>query len=160
MAPNITGYDITLQVRDAGERTTASGWVEIDGERHHLRVEASATDRGATYYLDGEPRWWSEVEWLDRWFEGLWQEAAEEAGYDLDNEIDFDARMRSKEEFPNARTMGRAGAHTARKILRSIGGMKAKNQHAFIVSLVREFNDQRPNLVRKALQEDNETEEQ
>ena len=54
--------------------------------------------------------------------------------------------------------MGYAGAHTARRILRSTEGLKVKNQDAFIVSLVREINDQRPDLVRKAL-EDNETEE-
>lgn len=57
--------------------TTPLGWIEFGGERHDLRVEASATDRGATYYLDSEPRWWSEVEWLDQWFEELWMEAAE-----------------------------------------------------------------------------------
>ena len=98
MAPNITAYDITIQVRDAGEKTSAQGWVEIDGARHDFRAEASATDRGATYFLDGEPHWWSEVEWLDSWFEDRWQEAAANAGYDLDNEVDFDAHMTSKEE--------------------------------------------------------------
>ena len=76
MDPNITGYNITIQVRDAGERTTAYGWIEIDGKRHDFRAEASATNRGATYYLDGEPHWWNEVQWLDEWFEDLWQEAA------------------------------------------------------------------------------------
>ena len=96
--PNITAYEITIQVRNAGERTTACGWVEIDGERHKLRVEADVTSRGATYFLDGEPHWWSEVEWLDSWFEDLWQEAAANAGYDLDNEVDFDAHMTSKED--------------------------------------------------------------
>ena len=157
MAPNLTACDITIQVRDAGEKTTACGWVEIDGKRHNLRVEASATDRGATYFLDGEPRWWNEVPEIDEWFEDLWQEAAADAGYDLDNEVDFDARMRSK-EFPNTETMRHAGAHTARRILRTTEGLKATNQHAFIVSLVREINEQRPKVVRRAL-ENNETKE-
>lgn len=101
-APTITAYDLRIEVRDAGERTTAEGWVEIDGKRHNLRVEASATDRGATYYLGGEPRWWSEVEWLDWWFEDLWQEAAAGAGYDLDNEIDFDAHLTNEMEDHDA----------------------------------------------------------
>jgi hypothetical protein len=47
--------------------------------------------------LDGEMHWWSEIRWLDEWFEGLWMDAAAEAGYRLDNEIDFDAHMRSEE---------------------------------------------------------------
>ena len=101
-APNITAYDLRIEVRYSGEVTTACGWVEIDGERHELRVEADVSSRGATYYLDGKSHWWSTVEWLDRWFEDLWQEAAAGAGYDLDNEIDFDAHLMNEMEDHDA----------------------------------------------------------
>ena len=101
MAPNIGAYDVKLSVRDAGEVTTAQGWVEINDKRHHLRVEADVSSRGATYFIDGEPHWWSEVEWLNSWFEDRWQDAAADAGYDLDNEIDFDAHMTNETEEQN-----------------------------------------------------------
>jgi hypothetical protein len=93
----ITAYDLHIEVRHAGESTYAEGWVEFDGERHHLVVASSSSDRGTTYILDGETHWWSEIRWLDEWFEGLWMDAAAEAGYRLDNEIDFDRSMRSEE---------------------------------------------------------------
>jgi hypothetical protein len=92
----ITAYDLHIEVRYAGESTYAEGWVVFGGERHHLVVAASSSDRGATYVLDGETHWWSEIRWLDQWFEGLWMDAAAEARYSLDNEIDFDAHMRSE----------------------------------------------------------------
>ncbi len=101
MAPapkNITAYDVRLSVRYSGEDTAAEGWIELDGTRHAFRVEASASDRGATYILDGESHWWNEVEWLDDWFEDLWMRAAADAGYDFDNDIDFDARMTSGDD--------------------------------------------------------------
>ena len=37
------------------------------------------------------------ADWLDEWFEGLWLDAAADAGYGLHNEIDFDRSMRSEE---------------------------------------------------------------
>ncbi len=106
MAPKrrpITAYDLHIEVRYSGESTYAEGWIELDGERHHLVVAASSTDRGATYVLDGETYWWSEVEWLDAWFEDLWIQAAADAGYDLDNEIDFDAHITSVNEKGDVR---------------------------------------------------------
>jgi hypothetical protein len=93
----ITAYDLYIEARHAGESTYAEGWVVFGGERHHVVVAASSSDRGATYILDGESHWWSEIRWLDEWFEGLWMDAAAEAGYSLDNEIDFEAHMRSEE---------------------------------------------------------------
>jgi hypothetical protein len=93
----ITAYDVQIEVRHAGESTYAEGWVVFGGERHHLVVAASSSDRGTTYILDGETHWWSKIRWLDEWFEELWMDAAAEAGYRLDNEIDFDAHMRSEE---------------------------------------------------------------
>jgi hypothetical protein len=93
----ITAYDVQIEVRHAGESSYAEGWVVFGGERHHLVVAASSTDRGTTYILDSETHWWSEIRWLDEWFEGLWMDAAAKAGYSLDNEIDFDAHMRSEE---------------------------------------------------------------
>jgi hypothetical protein len=91
-AHRITAYDLHMEVRHAGESTYAEGWVAFGGERHHLVVASSSSDRGATYILDGETHWWSEIKWLDEWFEELWMDAA--AGAD---EIDFDAHMRSEE---------------------------------------------------------------
>lgn len=93
----ITAYDLHIEVRHAGESTYAEGWVVFSDERHHLVVAASSSDRGATYILDGETHWWSEIRWLDEWFEELWMDAAADAGYGLNNEIDFDAHMRSEE---------------------------------------------------------------
>ena len=93
----ITAYDLHIEVRHAGESTYAEGWVVFGGERHHLVVASSSSDRGTTYILDGESHWWSEIRWLDEWFEELWMEAAANAEYSLDNEIDFDAHMRSEE---------------------------------------------------------------
>jgi hypothetical protein len=93
----ITAYDVQIEVRHAGESTYAEGWVIFGGERHHLVVAASSSDRGTTYILDGETHWWSEIRWLDEWFEGLWMDAAAGAGYGLDNEIDFDVHRRSEE---------------------------------------------------------------
>jgi hypothetical protein len=63
-----------------------------------LTAEAGVSDRGTTYYLDGESHWWDEVPWLDSWLEERWLEAAADAGYDLDNEIDFDAHLTSERE--------------------------------------------------------------
>jgi hypothetical protein len=60
-------------------------------------VAASSSDRGTTYILDGETHWWSKIRWLDEWFEELWMDAAAEAGYGIDHEIEFDAHMRSEE---------------------------------------------------------------
>jgi hypothetical protein len=94
----ITAYDVHIEVRHAGESTYAEGWVVFGGERHDLVVASSSSDRGATYILDGETRWWSDIRWLDEWFEGLWMDAATEAGYSLDNEIDFDAQLFGDEE--------------------------------------------------------------
>jgi hypothetical protein len=88
----ITAYDLQIEVRHAGESTYAEGWVVFGGERHHLVVASSSSDRGTTYILDGETHWWSEIRWLDEWFEGLWMDAATEA-----DEIDFEAHMRSEE---------------------------------------------------------------
>jgi hypothetical protein len=93
----ITAYDLHIEVRHAGESTYAEGWVVFGGERHDLVVAAGSSDRGATYILDGETHWWSEIRWLDEWFEGLWMDAAAEVGYGLDNEIDFDVHVRSEE---------------------------------------------------------------
>jgi hypothetical protein len=93
----ITAYDVYIEVRHAGESTYAEGSVVFGGERHHLVVASSSSDRGTTYILDGESHWWSEIRWLDQWFEGLWMDAAAEAGYSLDNEIAFAAQMRSEE---------------------------------------------------------------
>jgi hypothetical protein len=93
----ITAHDLHIEVRHAGESTYAEGWVVFDGERHHLVVASSSSDRGTTYFLDGETQWWSEITWLDEWFEELWMDAAAEAGYSVDNEIDFDAHRRSEE---------------------------------------------------------------
>ena len=67
------------------------------GERHDLVVASSSSDRGATYILDGETHWWSEIRWLDEWFEEVWMDAAADAGYGMENEIDFDRRMSSEE---------------------------------------------------------------
>jgi hypothetical protein len=94
----ITAYDVQIEVRHAGESTYAEGWVVFDGERHHLVVASSSSDRGTTYILDGQTHWWSEIRWLDEWFEELWMDAAAEAGYSLDNEIDFDAQLFGEEE--------------------------------------------------------------
>jgi hypothetical protein len=93
----VTVYDLHIEVRHAGESTYAEGWVVFDGERHHLVVAASSSDRGTTYILDGETHWWSEIRWLDEWFEELWMDAAANAGYGLDNEFDFEAHMRNEE---------------------------------------------------------------
>jgi len=93
----ITAYDIQIEIRHAGESTYAEGWVVFGGERYHLVVAASSSDRGTTYILDGESLWWSEIQWLDEWFEELWIDAAADAGYGFDNESDFDAHMRSEE---------------------------------------------------------------
>jgi hypothetical protein len=93
----ITAYDVHIEVRNAGESTYAEGWVVFRGERHHLVVAASPSDRGTTYILDGETHWWSEIRWLDEWFDELWMDAAAEARYSLVNEIDFDAHMRNEE---------------------------------------------------------------
>jgi hypothetical protein len=93
----ITAYDLHIEVRHAGESAYAEGWVAFGGERHHLVVASSSSDRGTTYILDGETHWWSQIRWLDEWFEGLWMDAAAEAGYGLDNEIDFHVHMRSEE---------------------------------------------------------------
>jgi hypothetical protein len=101
MAPKprtITAYDVHLQVRYSGESTTAEGWIELDGERRDFRAEASATDRGTVYTIGDKQLWWAEVPWLDSWFEELWVEAAARMGYDLDNEIYFDAHMTSEQE--------------------------------------------------------------
>jgi hypothetical protein len=95
--PHITAYDLHIEVRHAGESTYAEGWVAFGGERHHLVVASSSSDRGTTYILDGETHWWSEIRWLDEWFEDLWMEATAGAGYDLDNEIAFEIHMRSEE---------------------------------------------------------------
>ena len=92
-----TAYDLHIEVRHAGESTYAEGWVVFGGEQHHLVVAASSSDRGTTYILDGETHWWSEIRWLDEWFEELWIDAAAGAGYGLDNEIDFHVRMRTEE---------------------------------------------------------------
>jgi hypothetical protein len=88
----ITAYDLHIEVRHAGESTYAEGWVVFEGEQHHLVVASSSSDRGTTYILDGETHWWSEIRWLDEWFEELWMDAAADA-----DEIDFDARVRSEE---------------------------------------------------------------
>jgi hypothetical protein len=93
----ITAYDLHIEVRHSGESTYAEGWVVFGGEQHHLVVASSSSDRGTTYILDSETHLWSEIRWLDEWFEGLWMDAAAEAGYGLDNEIDFEAHMRSEE---------------------------------------------------------------
>jgi hypothetical protein len=95
--PRITAYDVQIEVRHAGESTYAEGWVVFGGERHHLIAAASSSERGATYILDGETHWWSEIRWLDEWFEELWMEAAAGAEYSHDTEIDFEAHMRSEE---------------------------------------------------------------
>jgi hypothetical protein len=93
----VTAYDLHIEIRHAGESTYAEGWVVFGGERHYLVVASSSSDRGTTYILDGESYWWSEIRWLDEWFEDLWMEAAAGAGYGPDIETDFDGRMRSKE---------------------------------------------------------------
>ncbi len=98
MVPAVTAYDVQLEVRNAGESTYAEGWVVFGGERHHLVVAASSSVRGATYILDGETHWWSEIRWLDEWYEELWMDAAADAGYSLVNEIDFDGRHMKREE--------------------------------------------------------------
>jgi hypothetical protein len=95
MAPTVTAYDVTIRVRYSGESTTAKGWIELDRERRDFWAEASATDRGATYTIGDEQFWWSEVPWLDCWFEELWMGAASQVGYKLDDAIDFDAHMSS-----------------------------------------------------------------
>jgi hypothetical protein len=94
----ITAYDITLRVRYSGENTDAEGWIELDGERVPFRAEADVSSRGTTYTVGDESYWWSEVPEIDEWFEERWLEAAAEAGYDLENEIDFDARLTSESE--------------------------------------------------------------
>jgi hypothetical protein len=98
MTSAVTAYDVTLRVRYSGESTTAQGWIELDGERRGFRVEASATDRGATYTIGDEHFWWSEVPWLDSWFEEVWMAAASQVGYELDDAINFDAHMTSEQE--------------------------------------------------------------
>jgi hypothetical protein len=98
MTPAVTAYDVTLRVRYSGESTTAQGLIELDGERRGFQVEASATDRGATYTIGDEHFWWSEVPWLDSWFEEVWMAAASQVGYELDDAIDFDAHMKSEQE--------------------------------------------------------------
>lgn len=101
MFPTINAYDVTLRVRYSGESTTAEGWIELDGERRDFWVEASSTDRGATYTIGDERLWWSEVPWLDFWFEELWVAAASRVGYEPDelyDAIDFDAHMTSEQE--------------------------------------------------------------
>ncbi len=94
----ITAYDIRIHVRYSGESTTAEGWVELDERRVPFRAEADVSSRGTTYTIGDEQFWWDEVPWLDSWFEERWLEAAADAGYDLDNAIDFDARLRSEGE--------------------------------------------------------------
>jgi hypothetical protein len=98
MVPTVTAYDVTLRVRYSGESTTARGWIELDGERRDFQVGTSTSDRGTTYTIDDEQFWWSEVPWLDSWFEEVWMTAASQAGYDLDGAIDFDAHMTSVQE--------------------------------------------------------------
>jgi hypothetical protein len=101
MTPTVTAYDVTIRVRYSGESTTAEGWIELDGERHDFQVEASASDRGTTYTIGDEQVWWSEVPWLDTWFEELWMAAASQVGYEIDDSVDFvdfDAHMRSELE--------------------------------------------------------------
>jgi len=98
MTPTVTAYDVTMRVRYSGESTTAEGWIELDGERSDFQVEASATDRGATYTIGEGQFWWSEVPWLDSWFEEVWMAAASRVGYELDDPLDFDAQMRSEQE--------------------------------------------------------------
>jgi hypothetical protein len=94
----VTAYNVTIRVRYSGESTTAQGWIELDGVRRGFRVEASATDRGATYTIGDEQLWWSEVPWLDSWFEEVWMAAASQVGYEFDDAIDFDAHMTSEAE--------------------------------------------------------------
>jgi hypothetical protein len=98
MIPNVTAHDIRLRVRYSGESTTAEGWIELDGERRDFRAEADVSSRGATYTIGDERFWWDEVPWLDSWFEERWLEAAADAGYALENEIDFDDRLTSERE--------------------------------------------------------------
>ena len=98
MTSAVTAYDVTLRVRYSGESTTAQGWIELDGERRGFQVEASATDRGTTYTIGDEHFWWSEVPWLDSWFEEVWIAAASQVGYELDDAINLDAHMTSEQE--------------------------------------------------------------
>ena len=88
----IAAYDLHIEFRHAGESTYAEGPVVFGGERHHIVVASSTSDRGTTYILDGETHWWSEIRWLDEWFEDLWMDAAAKA-----DKIDFDALMKSEE---------------------------------------------------------------
>jgi hypothetical protein len=89
----ITAYDIRIEVRKSGENTFAEGRVELDGERMHFRAEADVSSRGTTYTIGGEQYWFDEVPQIDEWFESLWMDAAADAGYSLDNEVDFEAHM-------------------------------------------------------------------
>ena len=103
MTADITAYDITIRVRDAGEKTFAEGTVRLDGEWVPFRAEAGATDR-ATLYTLGERRfWWNEAPEIDEWFEDRWQEAA--AKYwnaEFGEPDDFVEHMMSKEEQNDA----------------------------------------------------------
>jgi hypothetical protein len=98
MAPTVTAYDVIIRVRYSGESTTAKGWIQLEGECHDFCAGASATDRGATYTIGEEQFWWSEVPWLDSWFEELWMAAASQVGYELDDPVDFDVHMSSEQE--------------------------------------------------------------
>jgi hypothetical protein len=94
----ITAYDLKIEVRYSGESTYAEGWIELDGERYRFQAEADVSSRGTTYTVGDRQFWWDEVPWLDAWFEERWMDAAADAGYDLDDEIDFEARLTSKRE--------------------------------------------------------------
>jgi hypothetical protein len=98
MISAVTAYDVTIRVRYSGESTTAQGWIELEGERRDFQVEVSATDRGATYTVGDEQFWWSEVPWLDSWFEELWMAAASHAEYEIDDPVDFDVHASSEQE--------------------------------------------------------------
>ena len=95
----ITGYDVRIEVRNLGENTYAEGTIELDGEPTRFRAEADVSSRGTTYFLNGEPYWWSEIEWLDCWFEELWQDTASDHwNEELGEPEDFMERVTSERE--------------------------------------------------------------
>src|SRR5215211_4191678 len=93
----ISGYHIRIEVRNSGENTFAEGSIELDGKRYEFQAEADVSSRGTTYTIGYQQYWFDEVPEVDEWFEGLWMDAAAEAGYSLDNEVDFDVHMTNEE---------------------------------------------------------------
>jgi len=94
----ITAYDMQIEVRHAGENTFAEGSIELDGKRYEFRAEADVSSRGTTYTIGYQQYWFDEVPEVDEWFEAIWLDAAADAGYSLDNEVDFTAHAHMTSE--------------------------------------------------------------